>query len=896
MARALTPDSYLAAVQAGGFESWPALPFWETISHLDTQLFDIENDTSPRAVRNAFIGKFVDSVADMARPAITSAMIERGLEWQASDAAWDALANSDVSIDLRDDYPALQSRFEGLAAVFLRSARQLATRMWDPAVQSIGAVTHVRLLGDMHLRGAVALLYINDRPALVYKPRSLAVDLLFQRVLERIGVEIAPTPVPRHPHSVDRGDHGFQEYLTYSSPAYGDQRTSFYKQYGVLVALAYALKFNDLHRENLLATENGPIVLDSECILNFGVSEHHDVHSAEHVLFRAQPTVLESQILPNWRMTFSSTSPYEVTALGNYAHPDRVPPVRRVLIDEGAPRYVYEPRTELEPTPHQPRAEEGIFPAAAHTADIMDGFDAAYRAILIPEVQQDILRLAQDAAQGRTRLVTVDTVAYGALLQSARGPATTVRTGLSVLQEALVDGERLALNHGVVPLFERNLGDGKILLDDGTSIETSSSPIAALQTHLRSLSSSDHASQRAVVEKSLALGAYNPSSGPPPTISLPVTADISQRIGDLVRKISGSVFGENGRAWSLRSDEVRTNYFTLQSAPPGLYTGTIGMAFSLGIAGLSHGSARHASSRLLSIFQRAIDDTAQRHLDSGDAHATALTGPGYLGPLLAIASLAHLQDDRDALKWVADVGRITAAAEQSPTGYDLIAGASGRIIAFARLFELTGDQSFRSQMRRAVEELVDRLPELIAKGRPPVGFAHGLSGIAMALHTAADQLSDVDLIGTAQLCLDLEDSLIASGQDDEKGSSWTWCWGATGQLTTRLVCSPESPRMGELHNAILQSESTYQGICHGVAGPGLLIRSPRYRDHFGDQRLSSLISKRLLREPTARVGAPAFAPDHSLYTGDAGVLIALCGLRDGATFSIHDLQYEPCNS
>ncbi|XUK64108.1 hypothetical protein ABMA10_19265 [Plantibacter sp. RU18] len=96
----------------------------------------------------------------------------------------------------------------------------------------------------MHIRGAVALLYIDDQPAWVYKPRSLALDNLLSEIFALLGPRLGTVATPRHPQSIEQDGYGLQEYVRYSSPTPGPQRAAFYEQFGVLTALSYALRFN----------------------------------------------------------------------------------------------------------------------------------------------------------------------------------------------------------------------------------------------------------------------------------------------------------------------------------------------------------------------------------------------------------------------------------------------------------------------------------------------------------------------------------------------------------------------------------------------------------------------------------------------------------------------------
>lgn len=896
MAGRISPNAYLEAAGESGLENWPALPFWGAVDSLESELRKLPDSFESRAVRNAFLTQFVVSVANNSRPAVTSEVVKAGGDWNAPAAAWSTTIDQSFRERVSSSYPVLQSRADLLAKVFAESARQLVLRLNDPAVQDKGVVSHVRLLGDMHLRGAVALLYFDGVPSLVYKPRSLAVDTFFSSVLEVLRQWLPEKTVPRHPQSIDRGDYGFQEYVKYSSPGEGEERDSFYEQFGSLIALAYALSFTDLHNENVRCTQTGPMVLDAECLLNFSPRLQRGWSPAAHSLFSPPASVFDSGLIPNWRMTFRSAGAIEVSALGRYEHPDRLPLSRKVVLDGEAISYKYERSTFAGKMPHQPEALPGTFPAGPHQAAILNGFTLTYRVLIDTDVQGAVMRIAQTASMGRARLVLADTAAYGARLQSSKRTVENVPNVTSPLQSWINVGERRALEHGVVPLFERRLGSGALLAEDGAFLDTVDSPIERLNERLKGLSHADEAAQLIGLRLSLGLGAYNPSDGRPPAIVLQKQENLRAAIDELVDRASEALHGGGTQPWALTSDELTQNYWSLRSTPPGLYSGVAGIAYSLGVAGLEHKKARSIYARLRAQLQDALTDFANLELGTRALVSTTLTGSGYLGSLLSLVSVAVLEGDGETLAWATRIGRRLAEAPIQIHGVDFIGGASGVAIGFRRLHELTGEPDFLSLEQHAQDRIVSGLPAMVSAPSVPVGLAHGLSGVAIALKgapSAARAIKDED---TAALCLNLEDEHIRSGRVDIRGSSRSWCWGATGQLAARLICGPGSDRIDELRSEVKKTQSKFRNICHGTIGPVLLMRSGEYRQRFGSQdaeRSSIQLTNVLLADPSSRAGAPGFAPDPGLYTGAAGVLVYLSSIRDGANFSLQDLKYEP---
>jgi lantibiotic modifying enzyme len=345
----------------------------------------------------------------------------------------------------------------------------------------------------------------------------------------------------------------------------------------------------------------------------------------------------------------------------------------------------------------------------------------------------------------------------------------------------------------------------------------------------------------------------------------------------------------------ISADEIKDGYWSLGSAPPGLYRGLAGTALGLGLAGLSHSRARHSFSRIRDYLQCAVEDYVGLSREHQPQLADTFLGAGHVGPLLSIASIAALEDDRETMRWVSDVGRRLPALAPSAE-LDYVGGASGLAVALRRLHALSGEHNFARLEAEAIERLIAALPKAVSSQKSPVGLAHGLSGIATAMIGAQGDSPATPTHETALHCLDLEDQLIQTGRADKRGSSWSWCWGATGQLTSRLIGRHESGRYSDLRSAVIAVSTSYQNICHGAIGPVLLMRTPEYRQMFGasdGHAASKRLTRLLLDNPTPRVGAPAFAPDYGLFTGLSGVLAYFASIRDQASFSVHDLTYVP---
>ena len=123
-------------------------------------------------------------------------------------------------------------------------------------------------LGDSHRGGrSVQVAVFASGAKLVYKPRSLAVDAAFQDLLawtEARGF----TPAFRRLRVIDRGSHGWAEFVAAGPCACEAEVRRFYERQGGYLALLYVLGATDIHYENLIAAGEQPVLVDLEALFH----------------------------------------------------------------------------------------------------------------------------------------------------------------------------------------------------------------------------------------------------------------------------------------------------------------------------------------------------------------------------------------------------------------------------------------------------------------------------------------------------------------------------------------------------------------------------------------------------------------------------------------------------
>lgn len=149
-----------------------------------------------------------------------------------------------------------------------------------------GPLTKVRMgAGDTHRAGrSVLLLHFRDGLRLVYKPKSLAIDVHFQELLAWLNA-CGYSPALATMKILARGEHGWSEYIAAHDCTSEEEVRRFYERQGAYLALLSTLEAIDFHSENLIAAGEYPMLIDLEALFHPRTSPARIKHPALDVLY-----------------------------------------------------------------------------------------------------------------------------------------------------------------------------------------------------------------------------------------------------------------------------------------------------------------------------------------------------------------------------------------------------------------------------------------------------------------------------------------------------------------------------------------------------------------------------------------------------------------------------------
>lgn len=176
---------------------------------------------------------------------------------------------------LLEEYPVLARRMGTVIEEYLEFVEEFYLRFTDKkeflAKEFFGGKPVGRIarlegeISDLHQDGrCVLVLAFEDDRKLVYKPRSLEIDVNWERFLKSFPEAAKHIKAP---HAVDFGHYGFVEHIKHEPCAGIEEVKAYFSNAGALMALLHALGGNDFHRENIIAAGPLPVIIDTETLM-----------------------------------------------------------------------------------------------------------------------------------------------------------------------------------------------------------------------------------------------------------------------------------------------------------------------------------------------------------------------------------------------------------------------------------------------------------------------------------------------------------------------------------------------------------------------------------------------------------------------------------------------------
>jgi type 2 lantibiotic biosynthesis protein LanM len=739
--------------------------------------------------------------------------------------------------------------------------------------------------GDLHRRGrAVRVLTFATGARIVHRPRPPAAHVHFGELVDWLEGVTGGLGL-RTPRAVDRGTHGWVEFVEAEPCRTELDVYRFHSRLGALCALVHAVGGTDMHLENLIAAGDTPVLIDVETLFHPG-STPLPMTGVDPAAEALSTSVLRTALLPQpW---LGEHGALDVSGLGgNEGSIFPFDVVRFAGSGTDAMRLVRGP-APFTGRANRPRLDGRACDPAEYEGALLTGFRRAYDAVAAH--RDELLGpggLLQLFAHDECRVVLRPTELYVRLLDESTHP-DLLRSGperdrfLDLLLDesagqpaltALVPGERADLWNADVPIFTARPSGRTVCTSSGEElVDLLDRPgTEAAAARLAALSTLDRDAQEWFISASLACRRPavqhlpGPPAGPTGVRRRPFLVEPEQLLtaarglGDEL--LSRSLVAGGRVNWN-GVEPLDDRFWSVSPLGAGLGYGYTGTALFLAELGVLTGVyryrevARAAVAALpLLLSALAADDGLLASVGGG-----AFSGLG--GITYGVLRLSELLDDDALRSWLPAAVQLTARAAALPPGPDgcgVADGTAGAVAALAAVDRAIGSP----RARRAVEEL---LPLVAATGPLPRGFAAGADGVDWALRCGGGLPAAVPGADRTPRTEPVDDA--------------SWCRGAAGVVLARLTATGAAAGIDDAHVLGLLGAAPVRDLspCHGEVGvlealAGLGAAGHAEAADACARRTAALLET--LRASGPRCGTPRGVLTPGLLNGLAGIGLGL---------------------
>ncbi|MFK4788597.1 type 2 lanthipeptide synthetase LanM [Microbacterium sp. ZW T5_56] len=691
--------------------------------------------------------------------------------------------------------------------------------------------------GDTHADGrAVAIIAFTDGTHIVYKPRSLACDVGFAHLIrwmnERLGTGLHAA------RTIDRGTYGYAEFIRTSE--HSQQPEADCEAIGRLLALLHALRACDMHYENIILSERGPIVVDAETLLTpivDAASDYAAGSASRAAAVRIADSVLGIGLLPTLIGDPAAARGFDVGFLGYRA--GQRSPYRAVTVSPGVGTSLqFGTASTAAPT----RALDDL-PTHRQRDGVRRGFDRLARAIAA-DSDSFLRAVGRYLSRTTVRVVPAPTVTYRQLLTMSYHPDALADPHLraAVLARVVLrDGrpgsgelsvaEARQLARGDIPVFTCAVEDSVLVTHvagERLAIPFGGrSPLHHVREYVPRMNE-DRGRQLRFIDLAFvsSLDKDDDRTTPGEVAHKDPLDSTRHRLARLADEM---IRGTTSRFPATWIDPSVTVPDQSQWRPGSLgydvYGGAPGIALVLAAGSVVFGDEGFAESAA-AVLRPLSDQLTRGALGGVDPAAGGLTGAGSTVYSLALAS-RYLGADRLPVDREAMLSLLVRAAEDPRQSWDFVGGIAG---ALAAAVAVADEERAGSAIERLSERALRAIDD-VAWDQAYTGYAHGAAGAAIVLLRASTVCNDERLRRRGVEMLDRVRETIRGGRvprtfvAEDRQESVAWCHGATGVMLALLqarevdrALADESEVQSLAQHVCERGFGNNPTLCHGDAG------------------------------------------------------------------------------
>ncbi|CAM4361270.1 type 2 lantipeptide synthetase LanM [Bacillus wiedmannii] len=715
--------------------------------------------------------------------------------------------------------------------------------------------------GDTHQNGrTVAMLNFNNKGKLVYKPRSLKTDELFNELLIWINKKGFKKPL-KNLTVLSRDEYGYQEFISGSECNTPQEVENFYYRQGGYIALFYILNSTDFHHENIIADGEYPIFIDLETLFSNSIEFNNELTDNKSAFLKLslniKDSVFQSLMLP---VKFSDDPliDYDLSGLGISGElevePSAVNALDNVYSDQIK---MVKQKVKLKEFNNTPRIKQKKTNASDYIEEIINGFTDMYKLILNNKKEFTLDNGPLYSFKNTfARQVFRATEAYARFVSASIHP-NYLKNGID--REGLFYYLWHGINHQPkfsriakyeiqdllrtdIPYFTFKVGSTSLFSSDKIEIKDffEKTSIDEIKEKLNKLSDLDHDQQVEFIKQSLGAIAtneqkeYTPYGYKEVEKSLLDTKEYqkdqflneAKKIGDEI--VNRAIVGDNFKdaLWfGLNLDN--NEQFKLSPISIDLYNGSLGIVLFLGVLAKETNDEKYKKYAVagLNYIENKLAHTKLQSTSAFSGYSSLSYVYAYLGKIWGDQKLINQSREY--------INKIDSLLIENETTYDFVGGLSGSLLVLVRLYEKFNFTELKPICDLISQKLLNQASEQIKNNTLLTGLAHGASGYAWPLLEYAYKMNQNHLQKDILEILDYENSKVNDNQDNwldlRENESFDapafWCHGAGGIGISRLMMSQiiaNTNISGDLQKCInvlmTKGFGTSNTLCHGDFG------------------------------------------------------------------------------
>ncbi|NOR64255.1 MAG: type 2 lantipeptide synthetase LanM [Rhodobacteraceae bacterium] len=882
-------------------------------------------------------------VTDFHVQRLTGALPQK--ETAESYAAWlIMLKTPEYRARILGEFPVMARQLDRMSEQWIAASISLARRLhqdWALLARSLGfdkssQVSVIRSNeGDTHKDGlSVALIKLSCGTKLVYKPRSVAVELQIQGLFAAANA-LGETDFKAW-KVLPQAGYGWIEFLTPAPCKSHDEVKAHYARVGHLLAAMHIIGGTDLHYENLIAVGAWPVAIDYETIFSPPLCIQDDIFADFLPVLR--DSVLATGLIP-------AGQDEDAAAAAGLGDGDKGGKINYSMIsgaDSGDIR-VERFEAEGEMAQNVPVFDGKHMRAADHVPQILKGFEAAYISLAKGYRTGALDAALEVLAQTEIRVLLRHTQTYASILQEATHPQL-LRDGLetdlhffqlirpifvSPFVKTIFMPELQDLQNGDVPWFGAQPKSKAVI--DARAQEFSGvlegDGFGHCRARMQAMSADDMHFQMEIITAAFFTQEHEMISvlnaealsetyriRPVPTLPKPagtLDAQLLSAADNIAQKLKSDVISNKGlHLWV--------------SMASGSGPGLVGPELDNGLAGLALFFAEHdAAKGVQSSFTTELCESFLKVSNTVLPETEAIGGFDGLGGMMWAACRLHQLGRIDASACLpAWLKRAETLIDQD-TSLDIYSGAAGlglAAISVHVMFPNIGALALATHcaghimaQEIRIDDATSMWPTL--KTTPSVenpgftGLAHGTAGIAFFLATLGAEQEDNALLQAADRALAYERWAFSPEENNwkrfdplhpesESIFQVSWCHGAPGAGLSRLGLLNSQAKLPFLNAlelkadmaaataTLLADDNGNHTLCHGSLGNAVILNQLLAAQGNGDAQAVMDTRKAKLAQSIGTGNMQSDLPfgmaPPGLMTGIAGMGYGLLSLRNEA--------------